>query len=458
MAQDYLQTFETFETSATFAAGLDESDPLRSFRDRFHIPKGPNGNEAIYFTGNSLGLQPKTARGYVEQELDDWAQLAVEGHIHAKNPWLPYHEFLTEPMARIIGAKPIETVVMNALTVNLHLLMVSFYRPTSTRYKIVIEKGAFPSDQYAVKSQLRFHAQSSPPYEGGVDAALGGRGGSLLSEPLAQAGGSDLLIELAPREGESTLRTHDILETIEREGESIALILLGGVNYYTGQAFDMKAITEAGHRKGCVVGFDLAHAAGNLELHLHEWEVDFAVWCSYKYLNGGPGAVGGAFIHERHANSFDLPRFAGWWGHDKETRFLMGPKFQPIPGAEGWQLSNPPILQMAALRASLEIFDEAGMPNLRAKSEKLTGYLEFLLSQINNEMISVITPSNPKQRGCQLSIRVKNADKPLYDRVVSHDVSADWREPDVIRVAPVPLYNSFTDIYRFAEILRSCLG
>ncbi len=420
---------EQFESIAAFADQMDSADPMRLFRDRFHFPESVEGNEPIYFTGNSLGLQPKAARGYIEQELDDWARFAVEGHIHAKNPWLPYHEFLTEPMARVIGAKPIETVVMNALTVNLHILLVSFYRPTAERHKIVIEKGAFPSDQYAVKSQLGFH---------GIDPAVH-------------------LIELAPREGESTLRTEDIIETIDREGDSIALILLGGVNYYTGQAFDMEAIAEAGHRKGCIVGFDLAHAAGNLEMHLHDWDVDFAVWCSYKYLNGGPGAVGGAFVHEKHARSFDLPRLAGWWGHDKETRFLMGPDFKPLTGAEGWQLSNPPIFQMAALRASLEIFDEAGMSNLRAKSEKLTGYLEYLLSEIADERISAITPSDPKQRGCQLSIRVKNADKHLFNKITERGVFADWREPDVIRVAPAPLYNTFSDVHRFSQILSTSL-
>ena len=458
-----------FENSGSFAAQMDGDDALRHFREKFYIPKQLSGEEAIYFTGNSLGLQPKTARGYVDQELDDWARLAVEGHIHAKNPWLPYHEFLTEPMARIIGAKPIETVVMNALTVNLHLLLVSFYRPTVERHKIVIEKGAFPSDQYAVESQIALHGLE-PRAEAATSA--GGRDMSTRSTllesvnvdkspgsaPPAYAGGSASLIELAPREGESTLRTEDILETIDREGDSIALVLLGGVNYYTGQAFDMAAITEAGHRKGCVIGFDLAHAAGNLELHLHDWNVDFAAWCSYKYLNGGPGAVGGAFIHEKHAQSFDLPRFAGWWGHDKETRFLMGPEFTPLAGAEGWQISNPPIFQMAALRASLEIFDEAGMSNLRAKSERLTGHLEYLLSKIADERISVITPSDPNQRGCQLSIQVQNADKNLFNAVTKRGVFADWREPDVLRVAPVPLYNSFADVFRFAEILKNCLG
>ncbi len=407
---------------------LDAADPLREFRERFHIPKH-NGGEAVYFTGNSLGLQPKTVRTFIEQELKDWETLGVEGHVHAKNPWLPYHEFLTESLARIVGAKPIEVVAMNSLTTNLHLLMVSFYRPTAQRYKIVIEKGAFPSDQYAVESQLKFHGVTD----------------------------QNALIELTPREGENTLRTEDILETIEKEGESIALIMLGGVNYYTGQAFDMQAITEAGHKKGCVVGFDLAHAAGNIELKLHDWDVDFAAWCSYKYLNAGPGAIGSAFVHERHSQNFDLPRFAGWWGHDKETRFLMGPEFRPIAGAEGWQLSNPPIFQLAALRASLEIFDEAGMPALCEKSKKLTGYLEHLLGDIRDERISVITPTDPKDRGCQLSIRVSDADKTLFDDITKLGVIADWREPDVIRVAPVPLYNSFDDVYRFTEILKSSL-
>jgi kynureninase len=423
-----------FEASPAFAGKMDTSDPLKSFREKFFFPGTDEGTGGIYFTGNSLGLQPKTAREYVDQELEDWRKLAIEGHLRARKPWLPYHEFLAEPMSRVVGANAIETVVMNSLTVNLHLMMVSFYRPTSTRYKIVIEKGAFPSDQYAVESHIRFH-------------------GLMHAQPAA----ADRLIELAPRDGESTLRTDDVIETIERHSDSIALVLLGGVNYYTGQAFDMKTITEVGHRIGAVVGFDLAHAAGNLELHLHDWNVDFAVWCSYKYLNAGPGAVAGVFVHERHANSFELPRFAGWWGHDKASRFQMGPEFQPIAGAEGWQISNPPILQMAALRASLEIFDEAGMAALRTKSEKLTGYLEFLLRQIDDPRISIITPAEAAHRGCQLSIRVKSADKSLFNAVTSRGVFADWREPDVIRVAPVPLYNSFTDVYQFAAILRECV-
>jgi kynureninase len=439
-----------YEASGEFAAAMDASDPLSGYRERFHIPKDSEGNEMVYFTGNSLGLQPRSTRAYVEQELDDWARLGVQGHLHAKNPWLPYHEFLTEPMARIVGAHPIETVVMNSLTVNLHLLMVSFYRPTSERYKIVIEKGAFPSDQYAVESQIRVHRGSTTLTISTTPSA------EAAATPPVQEG-SPGLIELAPREGEATLRTEDIVEAIEREGDSIALVMLGGVNYYTGQAFDMRAITEAGHRVGAIVGFDLAHAAGNIELKMHDWDVDFAAWCSYKYLNAGPGAVAGAFVHERHARSFDLPRFAGWWGHNKQTRFRMGPEFQPMPGAEGWQISNPPILQMAALRSSLEIFDEVGMKALAERSRRLTGYLEYLINSIGDDRISVITPRDPAQRGCQLSIRVKGGDRVLHERLTAAGVSADWREPDVIRVAPVPLYNSFKDIFRFYDLLKALL-
>jgi kynureninase len=425
---------------------MDSSDPLRIFRSHFHFPEAKQGVEPIYFTGNSLGLMPKKAREYVDQELEDWARLAVEGHLHARHPWLPYHEFLTDQMAAIVGAKPVETVVMNSLTVNLHLLLVSFYRPTAERYKIVIEKGAFPSDQYAVESQIDFHVRSSN---------FSWRN---IGQKPTEVGTRNALFELTPREGESTLRTEDIVETIDRDADSIALIMLGGVNYYSGQAFDMKAITAAGHKTGAVVGFDLAHAAGNLELQMHDWDVDFACWCSYKYLNGGPGSVGGAFVHERHARSFDLPRFAGWWGHDKGSRFLMRPEFEPLAGAEGWQVSNPPILQMAALRASLEIFDEAGMPSLVEKSRRLTSYLESLIDGIGDERISIITPRDPEQRGCQLSIRVEGGDRSLHEKLVSRGVFADWREPDVIRVAPVPLYNSFADVFRFAEILKACLN
>ncbi len=434
-----------FESSESFAAEMDAQDSLKHFREKFYIPKQPNGEDVIYLTGNSLGPQPKTAREYIEQELKDWETLGVEGHFKAKNPWMPYHESLTEQMANVVGAKPIETVVMNSLTVNLHLLMVSFYRPTSERHKIVIEAGAFPSDQYAVQSQIKFHR---------FDV-------------------KDSLIELKPRENETTLRTEDIEKTIAENADSIALILLGGVNYYTGQAFDMKRITEDGHKAGAIVGFDLAHAAGNIELNLHDWNVDFAAWCSYKYLNAGPGGVAGCFVHERHSEDFDLPRFAGWWGHDKETRFLMDKEFVPMRGAEGWQLSNPPIFQMAALKASLDIFEEAGMKRLTEKSKKLTGFLEFLLGEIHDERISVITPCDENERGCQLSIRVETerqhlagkcrqddgvpSNKNLFKAISDRGVVADWREPDVIRVAPVPLYNSFSDVFQFAEILNSCL-
>lgn len=415
------------ESEAECAASLDEADSLGHFRERFLIPKAADGSDSIYFTGNSLGLQPKTTREYIEAELDDWARLGVEGHLHAAHPWLPYHEFLTEKMARVVGGLPIETVVMNSLTVNLHLMLVSFYRPEGKRRKIIIEKGSFPSDRYAVESQLKFHSVA------------------------------DGLIELAPREGESTLRTDDILDAIERVGDELALVMLGGVNYYTGQAFDMQAITAAGHRVGAIVGFDLAHAAGNLELKLHDWDVDFAVWCSYKYLNAGPGGIAGAFVHERHARDFNLPRFAGWWGHNKETRFLMGPDFVPLEGAEGWQISNPPIFQMAALRASLDIFDEATISALRTKSVKLTAHLERLLREIGSDRIKMITPRDPQRRGCQLSIRVKDVKSGLFDAITARGVVADWREPDVIRVAPVPLYNTFKDAEDFAKILRECL-
>lgn len=409
---------------------LDETDPLKTFRDKFYIPKTPDGKQVIYLCGNSLGLQPKIARSYIEQELEDWAKLAVEGHFKARNPWMPYHELLTKQMAEIVGAKPIEVVVMNSLTVNLHLLMVSFYRPNKQRYKIIIEKGAFPSDQYAVKSQIKFHGLAV----------------------------EDALVELCPRKGEVCLQTEDIIENIRKHADTTALILLGGVNYYTGQAFNFEEVTKAGHEVGAVVGFDLAHAAGNLELKLHDWNIDFAVWCSYKYLNAGPGAVGGAFVHERYARSFDLPRFAGWWGHNKNTRFNMPPDFDPMPGAEGWQVSNPPIFQMAALKASLDIFCEAGMQNLRQKSVKLTGYLEFLIEQIADERIKIITPRNPDERGCQLSIQVKQSDKRLFEKLLANGVIADWREPDVIRVAPVPLYNTFGEMFEFYEILKRILS
>lgn len=416
-----------YRTDKSFAVEMDSKDPISKYRERFHIPKQKNGEDCIYFCGHSLGLQPKSVRSYIEQILKDWGTLGVEGWFHAKNPWMIYDQILIEQTAKLVGAKPIEVVVMNSLTVNLHLMMVPFYKPTPSRNKILIEYHAFSSDQYAVKSQIQFHG----------------------FEPKMS------LIEIHPREGEDTIRTEDIESLIEKEGDSIALIMLGGVNYYTGQAFDMERITGIGHSKGCLVGFDLAHAAGNILLKLHDWDVDFAVWCSYKYLNSGPGSIAGCFIHEKHSNNSELPRFVGWWGHNKETRFLMGPNFEQIEGAEGWQLSTPPILQMAALRASMEIFDEVGMERLKAKSDLLTGYLEFLIDEIKSESISIITPRDIKRRGCQLSIRIQGNGKVLHNKLTSQGVICDWREPDVIRVAPVSLYNTFMDVYKFYEILKA---
>ena len=399
-------------------------------RGLFHIPKGPDGQEGVYFAGNSLGLQPKTTRAYVTQELDDWQTLGVEGHFKARHPWMPYHEFLTAQTARLVGAKPLEVVVMNSLTVNLHLMLVSFYRPTPERHKIVIEANAFPSDQYAVASQAAFH---------GYDP-------------------EEAVVELMPRPGESMLRTEDIEDYLAREGESVALVMMGGVNYYTGQAFEVDRITKAAQAQGCTVGFDLAHAAGNLVLQLHDWNVDFAVWCSYKYLNAGPGSLAGCFVHERHAHRTDLPRFAGWWGHDKETRFLMPPHFRPLPGAEGWQLSNPPILPLAALRASMDIFDEVGMPALRAQSDALTGYLVSLLDERVPHQARLITPRDPKHRGAQVSMRIPEGGRAVFDQLTAAGVFCDWREPDAIRVAPVPLYNTFADVHRFVHLLAEATG
>ena len=412
-----------FNATKEFAAAQTARDPLAHFRERFHIPKMADGSDCIYLCGQSLGLQPKSAREYVEQELQDWARLGVDGQLHARNPWIPYHELLTAPISRLVGALPIEVVAMNSLTVNLHMMMVSFYRPTPQCHKILIEANAFPSDQYAVKSQVQYH---------GYDPAVS-------------------LMEVAPRPGECAIRTEDIEKLIDAEGKKIALIMLGGVNYYSGQAFDFSRITAAGHAKGCVVAFDLAHAIGNLPLKLHDWNVDFAVWCSYKYLNGGPGAIAGCFVHERHARHPKLPRFTGWWGHDKENRFLMKPDFHPIPGAEGWQLSNPSILSAAALRSSLDIFDEAKMERLRAKSALLTGYLEFLLDQDRSKRFSIITPRDSAQRGAQLSLRVNENGRAICDALAKEGIICDWREPDILRVAPVPLYNTFLDVYTFAE-------
>lgn len=412
-----------------FAKEQDQNDPLRRFRSQFHIPKDKNGEEQVYLCGNSLGLQPKLTQEYIQQELEDWSNLGVEGHTEAKNPWMPYHEFLTEKMAKIVGAKPSEVVMMNTLSVNLHLMMVSFYQPTSERFKIIIESDAFPSDKYAVESQLKFH---------GYDP-------------------KDSLILWEPREGEELCHFEDLEEIMETEGDQVALLLIGSTNYYTGQSFPLKKITELGHRHGAKVGFDLAHGAGNIQPNLHETGPDFAVWCSYKYLNSGPGSVGGCFVHERHANNKELKRFTGWWGHNKQTRFNMRHEFDPIPGAEGWQLSNPPILSLAAIRASLAIFDEAGFENIRAKSVKITNYLEYLLKEIEGDQIEIITPQNPEERGCQLSIKVKNANKALFDKLMAAGVISDWREPNVIRVAPAPLYNSFEDVYKMVERLKALL-
>lgn len=417
-----------YDHSADFARMMDQEDPLTEYRNEYFIPQDSRGKELIYFTGNSLGLQPKSAAGMIGQELKDWRDLAVEGHFEAQRPWFPYHEFFSESAARVVGAKPDEVVVMNTLTTNLHLMMVSFYRPTKERYKIVIEENAFPSDRYAVASQARFH---------GYDP-------------------EEAVVEMKGRDGEATLRTEDIEEFLEREGEKVALVLFGGVNYYTGQAFDMARITAAGHAKGCLVGFDLAHAAGNLRMHLHDWNPDFAVWCSYKYLNSGPGGVSGCFVHERHAFEPDIPRFAGWWGNDPGMRFEMPRNFVPQHGAAGWQLSNAQIFPMALHRAALDLFDRAGMDALRAKSEKLTGYLEFLLKE--KEGFSILTPQDPAQRGCQLSIRIPAQAKSVNDRLRAAGVVADYRFPDVIRVAPTPMYNTFRDVRRFAEILEEVVA
>ena len=414
-----------YNISKDFAINLDAKDKLQSYQEKFHFPLQKNGEKHIYLCGNSLGLQSKNTTEFIQQELEDWKNLGVEGHFHARNPWLPYHEFLSDSYSKILGAKSSEVVAMNTLSVNLHLMMVSFYQPTKKRFKVLMEADAFPSDIYAIESHLKHH--------------------NLNPEKA--------IIRLKPRKNESFIRTKDVEEIIDNDGEEIALIILGGVNYYTGQVFDMKEITKLGHKKGIKVGFDLAHAVGNISLSLHEWNVDFAVWCSYKYLNSGPGSVGGVFIHERHHKS-NLNRFAGWWGHDKVSRFKMPEKFSPIQTAEGWQLSNPPILSLAAIRASLSIFDEVGMDALVEKSKQLTSYLVFLLENIQSDRISIITP---QERGCQISIRVKNGNKELFDKLTDNGVIADWREPDVIRIAPVPLYNSYSDVYSFYKILEEIL-
>ncbi len=418
------------KNSLKYAQQLDANDALNNYRSQFYIPKDENGKEWIYLCGNSLGLQPKSTKQYINQELKDWANFGVEGHFKAKNPWMPYHEFLTESMAKIVGAKPIEIVVMNTLTTNLHLAMVSFYEPISTKNKIIIESDAFPSDRYAVESQIRFH---------GFDP-------------------KDCLLEWKPREGEELLHLEDLQQLIDDNKEEVALLMIGGVNYYTGQFFDLQKIAEMGHRGGAKVGIDLAHGVGNVKPELHNSDVDFAVWCTYKYLNSGPGSLGGIFVHEKHANKKDIKRFTGWWGHNKDTRFNMRHNFDALSGAEGWQLSNPPILSMAAIKASLDIFNKVGMDALREKSIKLTGYLEELLQELGKDVIRIITPKNPVERGCQLSIQLKSTDKSLHQKLTEANVITDWREPDVIRVAPTPLYNSFEDVYQFVQILKRLIN
>ncbi len=415
--------------SLSYAREQDRKDPLNSYRYQFLLPTDTQGKPLIYLCGNSLGLQPKKAKEYIQEELDDWAKYGVEGHTDARHPWLPYHEFLTEKMAAIVGAKPLEVVIMNSLTTNLHLMMVSFYQPTPSKHKIIIEKDAFPSDKYAVESQLRFHGFNP----------------------------TESLILWEPPRGEELCKIEDLEKIMQQHGNEVALLLIGNTNYYSGQLYPIKEITELGHKYGAMVGFDLAHGVGNIQPNLHDNAPDFAVWCTYKYLNSGPGSLGGCFVHEKHANNPTLKRFAGWWGHNKQTRFNMRHNFDVLPGAEGWQLSNPAILSMAAIRASLDIFDEAGFDNIRKKSKKLTGYLEYLLNQINTPNINIITPKNPEERGCQLSIQVKNADKSLHTKLTQAGIISDWREPDVIRVAPAPLYNSFEDVFIFVERLKNIL-
>jgi kynureninase len=426
-----------YQNTLSFAKELDTQDTLAKYRNEFFIPKNKEGKELIYFCGNSLGLQPKRVKEKIDQELLDWASLGVEAHFHGKNPWFSYHHFLTKESANLVGAKESEVVVMNSLSVNLNLLMISFYRPSAKRNKILIEGGAFPSDYYAVEQQIKLHGYN-PEHS---------------------------LVEMLPREGEYTLRTEDILAKIKELEDELALVMFGGVNYFTGQFFDLEAITKAGHSVGAQVGFDLAHTAGNIPLKLHEWNVDFATWCSYKYLNSGPGGTSGVFVHERHGNNPNLPRLAGWWGTDEKTRFKMQKGFVPQVGAGGWQMSNAQIFPMAIHKASIELFDEAGIENLRKKSLLLTGFLEYLIEEANKENdlgFKIITPKNETERGCQLSLMTGTDGKQLFEKLTTNDVIADWREPNeafgmggVIRVAPTPMYNTFEEVYRFVQILKS---
>lgn len=421
-----------FENTAAFAAQADNEDSLASFRSQFHFPQH-QGKNALYFTGNSLGLQAKRSRDIINEELDDWATFGVEGHTEARRPWLPYHEFFTPALAKIVGAKESEVVAMNGLTTNLHLLMVSFFRPSGKRCKILCEAKAFPSDQYALKSQLRFH---------GLNPA-------------------DCLIEVEPDPVTELIDEDKVVALIDKHRDELALVMLGGVNYYTGQWFDMERITDAGKRAGAMVGWDLAHAVGNVPLQLHRWNVDFAAWCGYKYLNSGPGGISGVFIHEKHHGLTDIPRFEGWWGHNKEDRFKMPEHFDPIPTAEAWQLSNAPVMAMAPLLASLELFEQAGFDRMRAKSLKLTAYLEFVIraaAEASGQEVRIITPTKAGQRGCQISIAVPGKGRAVFEKLSKNGVIADWREPDVIRLAPVPLYNSFEDVYEFGQLLNQFLN
>ena len=423
----------TLENNLSFAKTQDANDSLASFRNRFYMPL-LNGKEVLYFCGNSLGLQPKGVKRYVDQDLKDWAEWGVEGHFNATTPWFSYHAFLREPMAKIVGANPDEVVVMNSLTTNLHLMMISFYQPDAARFKIICEGGAFPSDQYALTSQALLH---------GLDP-------------------HQAIVELFPEEGDTCLKTEQILQAIERHKNELALVMMGGVNYYTGQLYDIKSITEAAHRAGATAGFDLAHAAGNVALHLHDWQVDFAVWCSYKYLNGGPGGVAGAFVHRNHTGNLHLLRLAGWWGNDPEKRFTMPREFVPVASADAWQLSNAPVFPMAILRASLDLFEEAGMNRLTAKSRMLTAYMSLVIQdavQKNacNDVVKILTPAEESWRGCQLSVRFTNHGREVHDYLTSQNVIGDWRSPDVIRFAPVPMYNSFEDVFRCGEKLNEAL-
>jgi kynureninase len=420
----------TYRSDEAFARELDASDPLKKYRELFHILKGEDGNDAVYLAGNSLGLQPRSARAMVEEELDEWARRGVDGHFEGARPWYAYHEMFRESGARLVGARPGEVVMMNSLTVNLHLMMVSFCRPTPGRYKILIEEPSFPSDLYAVKSQLRANGYNP-------DAAL---------------------LVARPRSGEHVIRMEDMEETIAREGKQIVLVLLSGVNFVTGQAFDMERIAKAAHAQGCVAGFDLAHAAGNIPLRLHDWNIDFAVWCNYKYLNSGPGAIAGCFVHERHGNDRDLPRFAGWWGNDPATRFRMqlNEDFVPREGADGWQISNPPIFSLTPVKASYDIFDDVGMDALREKSVRLTGYLEYLLDAIERPNFQIITPRDSAQRGCQLSLLIRDGAKEMLKNLQGRGIVCDFREPNILRMAPVPLYNTFHEVWTAARAVDGC--